>query len=92
MIGSSQMRRMGEELNKRHGEKVVVVGCVRIEEMNMDQLCEVRTIKEHVDAVIIGGPTKSLMEHGKERERGFGGEREVTVKESKTGEEVWFGP
>jgi hypothetical protein len=43
-IGSSQTGRLGEEMNKRHGDKVKVVGRVRIE---------------------VGGPTNSLVTHGK---------------------------
>jgi hypothetical protein len=30
LIGSSQLRRMGDEMVKKHGDNVEVVGCVRI--------------------------------------------------------------
>ncbi len=35
MMGLSQMGRLSEEMNKRHGDKVEVIGSVRIEGENM---------------------------------------------------------
>ncbi len=94
MVGASQMGRIGDELSKMHGEKVRVVGRVRMSEehtadQHMEMLKEVALRKEEVDVVIIGGPTNSLVRHGKEGERGFGGERQVRVVKNSDGEDEW---
>jgi hypothetical protein len=44
---------------------------------------------ENVDVVVIGGPTNSLVRHGKEGERGFGGERVVKIVRKGGGREEW---
>jgi hypothetical protein len=43
--------------------------------------------KGEVDVVVIGGPTNSLVRHGREGERGFGGERQVRMTKNREGEE-----
>ncbi len=80
MVGASQMGRVGDELQKMHGEKVRVVGRVRMgkehtADQHMEMLEEVALRKDLVDVVIVGGPTNSLVRHGKEGERGFGEKR-----------------
>jgi hypothetical protein len=67
-----------------HGERMRLVGCVRWDdehtvEGHTEILDEVMTLKEEVDVVVVGGPTNSLMKHGRESARGFGGERQVRV-------------
>ncbi len=94
MVGASQMGRIGDELQKMHGEKVRVVGRVRMSEehtaeQHMEMLEEVALRKEEVDVVIVGGLTNSLVRHGKEGERGFGGERQVRVVKNNDGEDEW---
>jgi hypothetical protein len=42
-----------------------------------------------MDTVVVGGPTNSLVRHGKEGSRGFGGERELKVGKTEKGEEEW---
>ncbi len=39
--------------------------------------------------VVVGGPTNSLVRHGKKIERGFGGERNVKISKMKGGKEEW---
>jgi hypothetical protein len=39
--------------------------------------------------VVVGGPANSLMKHGKEDARGFGGERQVRVFRKRDGEDEW---
>ncbi len=52
-------------------------------------LDEVMTLKEEVDVVVVGGPSNSLMKHGKENARGFGGERQVRVCRKRDGVDEW---
>jgi hypothetical protein len=77
-----------------HGDRVRMVGCVRMGEehtadQHMEVLEEVALRKDEVDVVVVGGPTNSLVLHGKEGERGFGGERQVRVVKNSDGEEEW---
>ncbi len=39
--------------------------------------------------MVVGGPANSLMKHGKEDARGFGGERQVRVFRKRDGEDEW---
>ncbi len=92
MMGLSQMGRLSEEMNNRHGDKVKVIGSVRIEGENMagkmeKALRDVQGNKEKVDVILIGGPVNSLVTHGKAVERGLGEEREVKVKQKDNVEE-----
>ena len=92
LVGSSQLGRMGEEMSRRHGDKVDVIGCVRIEGENAVGKMEraMRTVREkadNVDVIVVGGPANSLVRHGKKGERGFGGERVVKVTKGENGEE-----
>jgi hypothetical protein len=94
MVGASQMNRLGDEMRKRHGDRVEVVGCVRMEGentamKNKRMVQEVGAMIGDVDVVVLGGPTNSLVRHGKEGERGFGGERLVKVKKLRDGREEW---
>jgi hypothetical protein len=94
LVGASQMNRLGDEMRKRHEDKVEVVGCVRMEGentvmKNRKMVQEVGTRIGNVDVVVVGGPTNSLVRHGKEGERGFGGERLVKVKKLRDGREEW---
>jgi hypothetical protein len=50
---------------------------------------EIAELKEEVDVVVVGGPTNSLVRHGKDGESGFGGERQVRVTKNKDGEDEW---
>jgi hypothetical protein len=77
-----------------HGDRVRVVGVVKMsdehtEERHAEILEEVAEVKEDVDVVIVGGPTNSLVRHGKEGVSGFGGERQVRVTKNKDGEDEW---
>ncbi len=63
---------------RRHGEKLRIVGRVQMPnehtvEGHMDVIKEVTRKKEQVDIVLVGGPTNSLVRHGKADERGFSG-------------------
>jgi hypothetical protein len=66
LVGASQVRRIGAEMAKGHGDKMKLIGCVRWEdehtaEGHMEILEEVANLKEDVDVVVIGGPTNSLV-------------------------------
>jgi hypothetical protein len=74
--------------------KLEVVGMVRMEgenteKKNMDAVKELGEKRDLVDVVVIGGPTNSLVRHGKEGERGFGGERAVKIVWKGGGKEEW---
>jgi hypothetical protein len=59
------------------------------ERKNMEILRELGKKKGKMDTVIVGGPTNSLVRHGKEGARGFGGERAVKVGRKVGGQEEW---
>jgi hypothetical protein len=91
LVGASQMGRMGQEMASVHGDEVVVVGRVKMSDEHTDKqhsemIEEVLRMKEEVDVVVVGGPANSLIKHGKEGERGFGGERHVRVTKDKDGD------
>jgi hypothetical protein len=56
---------------------------------NMEMLDELEKKVGEMDMVVIGGPTNSLVRHGKKEGRGFGGERQVRIEKKRSGEEVW---
>ncbi len=92
VVGASQMWRIGEELMRKDG--VEVTGCVLMEgenteRRNTDMLRELKRKQEDVDIVVVGGPTNSLVRHGREGARGFGGERLVKVCRKENGQEMW---
>jgi hypothetical protein len=94
MLGSSQLKRIGTEMQRRHGEKIEIVGCLRIEgeemDLNMEKAkMELREHKDGLNMVLVGGLGNSLVVHGKEDERGFAGEREVRIVRKENGEEDW---
>jgi hypothetical protein len=94
LVGASQMGRMGQEMVNVHGDKVVVVGRVKMsdehtEKRHAEMVEEIHRMKDEVDVVVIGGPANSLVKHGKEGERGFGGERHVRVTKDKDGDDEW---
>jgi hypothetical protein len=94
LVGASQIGRMGQEMVSVHGDKVVVVGRVKMsdehtERKHAEMVEEINRMKDEVDVVVIGGPANSLVKHGKEGERGFGGERRVKVTKDKDGDDVW---
>jgi hypothetical protein len=77
-----------------HGDRMRLVGCVRWEDEHTVEghtviLDEVATLKDEVDVVVVGGPSNSLMKHGKEDARGFGGERQVRVFRKRDGVDEW---
>jgi hypothetical protein len=79
LVGASQMGRMGQEMVNVHGDKVAVVCRVKMSDEHTDKqhaemIEEVLRMKDEVDVVVVGGPANSLVKHGKEGERGFGGE------------------
>jgi hypothetical protein len=83
---------MGHEMLRRKKEKIEIVGCVRVEGVEMDQTMEKakRVLKDNedgIDVVLIGGPGNSLVVHGKEGERCFAGEREVRIVKKDNDEE-----
>jgi hypothetical protein len=95
MVGASQIGRMGAELARMHGDRVRVVGVVKMNdehtaERHTEILEEVTEAKEDVDVVIVGGPTNSLVRHGKDGLSGFGGERQVRVTKNEDGEDEWM--
>jgi hypothetical protein len=76
-VGRSQMWRLGKELTKIGN--VDVIGCVRMEAENTQRknteiLKEVHKRRGDMDIVLVGGPTNSLVRHGKEGSGGFRGE------------------
>jgi hypothetical protein len=88
------MGRMGQEMVNVHGDKVVVVGRVKMsdehtEKRHAEMVEEILRMKDEVDVVVIGGPANSLVKHGKEGERGFGGERHVRVTKDKDRDDEW---
>jgi hypothetical protein len=94
MVGSSQLKRIANMLQKEHGDRIEIVECVRIEgeemAVNMERARrEVLVHKEELDVVLVRGPGNSLVVHGKEGEHGFAGEREVRIAKKVNGEEDW---
>jgi hypothetical protein len=94
LVGASQIKRIGAEMVRMHGDRMRLVGCVRWEdehtvEGHTEILDEVMNMKDEVDVVVVGGPTNSLMKHGKENARGFGGERQVRVCRRRDGVDEW---
>jgi hypothetical protein len=88
LIGASQMGRLGEELMTMRVDSEVV-GCLRLEgenteRKNMEMLRELEKKVGTVDVMVVGGPTNSLVRHGKEGECGFGGEKLVRIRRRKT--------
>ncbi len=74
--------------------KLEVAGMVRMEgdnteKINMDAVRELGEKRDLVDVLVIGGPTNSLVRHGKGGERGFGGERAVKIGWKGGGKEEW---
>jgi hypothetical protein len=59
------------------------------EKQHAEMVEEIHRLKDDVDVVVIGGPANSLVKHGKEGERGFGGERHVRVTKDKDGDDEW---
>ncbi len=94
LVGASQVGRLGAELTRLHEDKVRVVGVVRMgdeytAERHAEILDEVAEMKDDVDVVVVGGPTNSLVRHGKDGMSGFGGERQVRVTKNKDGDDEW---
>jgi hypothetical protein len=94
LVGASQVGRLGAELMRLHEDKVRVVGVVRMgdehtAERHAEILDEGAEMKEYVDVVVVGGPTNSLVRHGKDGMSGFGGERQVRVTKNKDGDDEW---
>jgi hypothetical protein len=89
VVGGSQLGRIKDELKKLGGEKVEIVGMVRIpgeldEGKVQIALDELAGMDGMVDKVIVGGPTNSLMVHGTGERRGFCPERKVLVRRDET--------
>jgi hypothetical protein len=85
---------LGAELMRLHDDKVRVVGVWRMgdehtAERHAEILDEVAEMKDDVDVVVVGGPTNSLVRHGKDGMSGFGGERQVRVTKNKDGDDEW---
>ncbi len=80
MVGGSQMGRIKDELKKVGGDRVDIVGMVRIpgeldeKAVNL-ALDELAGLEGLVDKVLVGGPTNSLVVHG-QGIRGFFSQRE----------------
>jgi hypothetical protein len=79
---------------KNHGDRVRVVGKVRMSAEHTDveheEIVEaVRKQKDEIDVVVIGGPGSGLVRHGKEGERGFEGERQIRIVRDRDGEDKW---
>jgi hypothetical protein len=94
IVGASQMGRMGKEMASVHGDKLTVVSRVRMSDehtaqQHAEMIEEVMRMKDEVEVVVVGGPSNSLVKHGKEGERGFGGERRVRVTKDKDGDDEW---
>jgi hypothetical protein len=94
LVGASQIKRIGAEMVRMHGDRMRLVGCVRWEDEHTVEghtviLDEVMNLKDEVDVVVVGGPSNSLMKHGKENGRGFGGERQVRVCRRRDGVDEW---
>jgi hypothetical protein len=94
LVGASQVGRLGAELMRLHEDKVRVVGVVRMgdehtAERHAEILDEVAEMKDDLDVVVVGGPTNSLVRHGKDGMSGFGGERQVRVTKNKDGDDEW---
>jgi hypothetical protein len=94
LLGSSQLNRIGSEMEKKNKGKIEIVDRVRLEgaEMCVNMEKAKRVLEEHgdeVDVVLVAGPGNSLVVHGKEGERGFAGEREVRIMKKENGEEDW---
>ncbi len=94
VVGSSQMKRMAEEMVLRNENEVEMSSCERIEGEQMaekmaETLRRVEQRKEDLDVILVGGPSNSLVSHGTKGERGFGGERTVKVTRKENGQEEW---
>jgi hypothetical protein len=90
MIGSSQMGRMKDEIERMTGDGVVVKKLIRMRgEMTEDVVNkaprELAMIGEYPSVIVIRRPGNSLMEHGVGEWRGFGPERTVKVSKSAGG-------
>jgi hypothetical protein len=71
---------------------MIIVGWVKFTEEHTAErhskvIEEVIQKKGEVDVVVVGGPTNSLVRHGKAGERGFGGERQIRIVRNRDGEE-----
>jgi hypothetical protein len=94
LVGGSQIR-LKEGLREWSNGGVRVIGTVRIvgeltEKEAERALSELAEMAEKPDKVVIGGPTNSLMLHGKGNDKGFGPERTVVVrKDVVTGVQEW---
>jgi hypothetical protein len=76
LLGSSQLNRIGNEMERKHKEKMEIVDRVRLEgaEMSVNMEKAKRVLEEHgdeVDVVLVAGPGNRLVVHGKEGERGL---------------------
>jgi hypothetical protein len=94
LVGASQIGRIGAELTRVHGDRVSVVSVLKLRdehtvERHAELLEEIAELKDEVDVVVVGGPTNSLVRHGRDGESGFGGERQVRVTKNKDGEDEW---
>jgi hypothetical protein len=56
-------------------------------EKHTEMIDKVSRKKEQVDVVLVGGPTNSLVRHGRPGDRGFSGERQVRMMRTGDGEE-----
>jgi hypothetical protein len=90
-VGASQIGKLSVELNRTHGEKVNVIGFVKIEmePTIMGVINEMEKRKHGADVVIVSGPTNSLVRHDREGERKFGGERMVKFMRNKDSDDEW---
>ncbi len=92
LLGASQVGRIGAEMGKIHGEKVWIVGRVRMGDEHTEEKHEeivegVRRKMDEVDVVMVGGPSNSQVRHRKEGERGFEGERQVRIVRNREGDD-----
>jgi hypothetical protein len=95
LVGGSQLGRIGKEVEKVAKGKIEVGALVKTYGMvetteTMPTLRELVRKGEQFDAVVISGPGNSLVEHGREENRGFKPERKVKVKTDLTkGVQEW---
>ena len=91
LVGGSQMGRIGREMVRVGGSVLSDVKFVAVKGQLSDEeasrvMEDIRGSGTRVDKVIVGGPSNSVLVHGREGERGYSPERTVTVVRGANGE------
>jgi hypothetical protein len=91
VIGGSQMRRIGREMVRVGGTVIrdlrVIPVYGQLDEAEMGRVIErVKAEEGRFDRIVVGGPSNSVLVHGREGERGHRPERSVVAVRGEKGE------